>query len=151
MKLWIKRSLATGLGATLVIGSLSACSGTRHGVNMSESDLATRQTRMIDYAGKKLDLSDMQKQRLTVLGDKLREQRTALVGKTEVRTELQSLVAGTTMDRVKAQALVEEKTGALRSKSPEVIAAAADFYDSLNPAQQQQVRDLMQRRKGWRG
>ena len=151
MKLWIKRSLATLLGATLVIGSLSACSGIRHGGNMSESDLATRQTRMIDYAGKKLDLNDMQKQRLTVLGDKLREQRTALVGKTEVRTELQSLVAGTTMDRVKAQALVEEKTGALRSKSPEVIAAAADFYDSLNPAQQQQVRDLMQRRKGWRG
>ena len=151
MKLWIKRSLATLLGATLVIGSLSACSGIRHGGNMSESDLATRQTRMIDYAGKKLDLNDMQKQRLTVLGDKLREQRTALVGKTEVRTELQSLVAGTTMDRVKAQALVEEKTGVLRSKSPEVIAAAADFYDSLNPAQQQQVRDLMQRRKGWRG
>ena len=121
------------------------------GANMSESDLATKQAKMIDYAGKKLALNDMQKQRLNVLGDKLREQRTALVGKTEVRTELQSLVAGTTMDRVKAQALVEEKTGALRSKSPEVIAAAADFYDSLNPAQQQQVRDLMQRRKGWRG
>ena len=32
-----------------------------------------------------------------------------------------------------------------------VIAAAADFYDSLNPAQQQQVRDLMQRRRGWGG
>ena len=151
MKLWIKRSLATVLGATLVIGSLSACSGGRHDGNMSESDLATKQAKMIDYAGKKLDLNDAQKQRLNVLGDKLREQRTALVGKTEVRAELQSLVAGTTMDRVKAQALVEEKTGALRSKSPEVIAAAADFYDSLNPAQQQQVRDLMQRRKGWRG
>ena len=121
------------------------------GANMSESDLATKQAKMIDYAGKKLDLNDAQKQRLNVLGDTLREQRTALVGKTEVRAELQSLVAGTTMDRVKAQALVEEKTGALRSKSPEVIAAAADFYDSLNPAQQQQVRDLMQRRKGWRG
>ena len=151
MKLWIKRSLATVLGATLVIGSLSACSGGRHDANMSESDLATRQAKMIDYAGKKLDLNDMQKQRLNVLGDKLREQRTALVGKTEVRAELQSLVAGTTMDRVKAQALVEEKTGVLRSKSPEVISAAADFYDSLNPAQQQRVRDLMQRRKGWRG
>ena len=151
MKLWIKRSLATVLGATLVISSLSACSGGRHSANMSESDLATKQAKMIDYAGKKLDLNDMQKQRLNVLGDKLREQRTALVGKTEVRAELQSLVAGTTMDRVKAQALVEEKTGVLRSKSPEVISAAADFYDSLNPAQQQRVRDLMQRRKGWRG
>ena len=152
MKLWIKRTLATALGATLVVGSLSACSSGRHGGTMSEADMATKQAKMVDYAGKKLDLNEVQKQRLSVLGDKLREQRTALMGKTtDPRAELQSLVAGSTMDRVKAQALVEEKTGALRSKSPEVIAAAADFYDSLNPAQQQQVRDLMQRRKGWRG
>ena len=152
MKLWIKRTLATALGATLVIGSLSACSGHRHGGKMTEADMSEKQTKMVDYAGKKLDLNDAQKQRLSVLGDKLREQRTALIGKTtDPRAELQSLVAGTTLDKAKAQAMVEEKTGALRSKSPEVIAAAADFYDSLNPAQQQQVRDLMQRRRGWGG
>ena len=27
----------------------------------------------------------------------------------------------------------------------------ADFYDSLNPEQQQKVRELMQRRRGWMG
>jgi periplasmic protein CpxP/Spy len=152
MKHWIKRTLLTALGATLVLGSLAACSGGRHGGNMSEADMTAKQMKMVDYAGKKLDLSDAQKQRLSVLGDKLREQRTALMGKTtDPRAELQSLVAGTTLDKAKAQAMVEEKTGALRSKSPEVIAAAADFYDSLNPAQQQQVRDLMQRRRGWGG
>jgi Spy/CpxP family protein refolding chaperone len=152
MKLWIKRTLAAALGATLVIGSLSACSGSRHGSKMTDADIAAKQTKMVEYAGKKLDLNDAQKQRLSVLGDKLREQRTALIGKTtDPRAELQSLVAGTTLDKAKAQAMVEEKTGALRSKSPEVIAAAADFYDSLNPAQQQQVRDLMQRRRGWGG
>ncbi len=151
MKHWIKRTLATALGATLVIGSLSACSSHRHG-NMSEADIAAKQTKMVDYAGKKLDLNDAQKQRLSVLAGILREQRTALMGKTtDPRAELQSLVAGTTLDKAKAQAFVDEKTGALRSKSPEVIAAAADFYDSLNPAQQQQVRDLMQRRRGWGG
>ena len=31
----------------------------------------------------------------------------------------------------------------------EVIAAAADFFDNLTPAQQQQVRDFMTRRHGW--
>lgn len=151
MKLWIKRTLATALGAALVIGSLAACSGGRHSDKMSEADMTAKQIKMVDYAGKKLDLNDAQKQRLGVLGDKLREQRTALMGKTDVRADLQGIVAGTTLDKAKAQAMVEEKTGALRSKSPEVIAAAADFYDSLNPALQQQVRDLMQRRKGWRG
>jgi hypothetical protein len=44
---------------------------------------------------------------------------------------------------------MEEKTAALRGKSPEVIAAAGDFFDSLTPVQQQKVRDFMQRRHGW--
>ena len=151
MKHWIKRVLATALGATLVVGSLTACSSTRH-ANMTDADLASKQSKMLDYAGKKLDLNDAQKQRLTVLAEKLREQRTALMGKTtDPRADLQSLVAGATLDRAKAQAMVEEKTNALRGKSPEVIAAAADFFDSLNPTQQQQVRELMQRRRSWRG
>ena len=156
MKLWIKRTLAGALGAVLVIGSLSACSGGREhgrfGGNMTDSDLSARQGKMVEYAGKKLDLNNAQRQRLSVLGDKLREQRTALMGTSkDPRAELQTIVAGTTFDKAKAQAMLDEKTAALRSKSPDVITAAADFYDSLNPAQQQQVRDLMQRRKGWRG
>ena len=45
---------------------------------------------------------------------------------------------------------MQQKTDAVRTGSPEVIAAMGDFYDSLNPAQQQQVRDFMQKRRGWR-
>ncbi len=152
MKPWIKRTLATVFGATLVIGTLSACAGGGHRGHMSDGDSAARQIKMVDYAGKKLDLNESQKQRLNVLAEKLREQKTALMGKTsDPRAEIQSLVAGATLDKAKAQALIEEKTGALRSKSPEVIAAAADFYDNLTPAQQQQIRDLMNRRRGWGG
>ena len=153
MKFWIKKTLLGVLGATVLLGGLSACSGHRHGMGMTDADSAEFRTKMIERAGKKLDLNDGQKQKLGVLADKLREQRTALMGKTtDPRAEVQSLVAGATLDKAKAQALVEEKTGALRSKSPEVIAAAADFFDNLNPAQQQQVRDMMtSRRRGWGG
>ncbi len=53
---------------------------------------------------------------------------------------------------MRAQALVEEKTGAIREKSPEVIAAFAGFYDTLKPEQQQKLRDyLAKRHGGWRG
>lgn len=153
MKPWIKKTLFGVLGASVLFGGLSACSGHRHGMGMSEANSAEFRTKMLERAGKKLDLNDGQKQKLGVLADRLREQRTALVGTTtNPRAEIQSLVAGATLDKVKAQALVEEKTGALRSKSPEVIAAAADFFDNLNSAQQQQVRDMMTfRRRGWGG
>ena len=86
-----------------------------------------------------------------MLADKLREQRAALVaGTPDPRAELQALVAGASFDRGRAKALVQSKTDALRSKSPEVIAAAADFYDSLKPEQQAKVRDFMSHgRRGW--
>ncbi len=151
MKTWIKRTLVA-MGAVLVVGGLSACAGGRHGGHMSEGDSAARQAKMVDYAGKKLDLNDAQKQRLNVLGERLREQRASLMGASkDPRADIQALVAGDKMDRTKAQALVDDKTSAIKTKSPELIAAAADFYDSLNPAQQQQIRDLMNRKRGWRG
>ena len=152
MKTWIKRTMVA-MGAVLVVGGLSACAGGRHGGHMSEGggDSAARQAKMVDYAGKKLDLNDTQKQRLNVLDDKLREQRASLMGASkDPRADVQALVAGDKLDRAKALSLIEEKTNAVKIKSPELIAAAADFYDSLNPAQQQQVRDLMNRKRGWR-
>lgn len=42
---------------------------------------------------------------------------------------------------MRAQALINEKTAALQSKSPKPAAALADFYNSLNPVQQQRIRD----------
>jgi len=154
MKLWIKRSLIGLFGAGIVVGGLTAC-GHRHeghGMAMSEEDASKFKARVVERVGKELDLNEQQKQRLAILGDRMREQRQALVGKTtDPRAELQALVAGAQFDRARAKAIIEEKTEALRGKSPEVLAAAADFYDSLNPTQQQKVRDFMQRRHGWFG
>jgi periplasmic protein CpxP/Spy len=33
--------------------------------------------------------------------------------------------------------------------SPALIDAMADFYDSLKPEQQTQLREMMDRRRGW--
>ena len=152
MRPWIKRTLYGVFGASILIGGLSAC-GHHHGGGwqMSEADSAKMRERMIERASSKLDLDATQKQKLAVLADKLKEQRMALVGTaTDPRAELQALVAGTKFERERAQGLVEAKTGALRSKSPEVIAAAGDFFDSLKPEQQQKVRELLSKRHGWR-
>lgn len=152
MKPWIKRTLIGLFGASILVGGLTACGHRPHafGANMSAEETAQYRVKMIDRVTSKLDLNADQKQRLTVLADKLREQRTALMGQTkDPRAEVKALVAGDKFDRVRAQTLVTEKTTMLQNKSPEVIAALADFYDSLNPAQQQKVRDFMEHRGGW--
>ncbi len=146
MKPWIKRTLYGLFGATFVLGGLTACGHHRYDYgSMSAEDQAQMRTKIMDRVASKLDLNAEQKQRLAVLADKLQEQRTALAGKTSnPRAELQALVAADKFDRTRAQALVSEKTAALNSKSPEVIAALADFYDALTPAQQSKVREAMQ-------
>ena len=151
MNRWIKRTLFASFGAALVLGGLAACGHHMHGNwQMSEADSAKMRERVVERATKELKLDDAQKQRLGALADKLREQRTALMaGQVNPRDEMQALVAGTTFDRARAQAFIEAKTGAVRSKSPEVEAAAADFFDSLRPDQQTQVREFMNKRRGW--
>jgi len=152
MRPWIKRTLIGAFGASLVLGGLSACGHHRGHWSMSEADSAQMRERMLERVDKELALDDAQKQRLAVLAAKLKEQRTALVGTTtDPRAEFQTLVAGPKFERERAQNLVTAKTDALRSKSPEVIAAAADFFDSLKPEQQQKVREFLNRRRGWRG
>jgi Spy/CpxP family protein refolding chaperone len=151
VKTWIRRTLiglVSAIGLAAVLGT-TACSSHshRHGWHaMGDEDAAKMKARLVDKAGSKLDLDAAQKTKLGVVFDKMREQRNALVGDTrDPRAELQGLVAGATFDRAKAQALVGTKTGAVQAKSPEVIAALADFYDSLRPEQQAKVREYLAR------
>ena len=152
MKSWIKRTLFGVVGASVLLGGLTACGtrgdGPRWQASAEES--AKFRGKMVERMSSKLDLNAEQKQRLTVLADKLHAQRLALMGdKADPRAEVRSLVAGDHFDRVRAQALVAEKTAALTTQSPEVISALGDFYDSLNATQQQQVRDFMNRGHRW--
>ena len=150
MRPWIKRSLIALFGAAVLAGGLSACGHHEHGpgmAQMSAEDAAKWREKLIERAGKELQLDATQKQQLGVLFDRLREQRNALVGSAaNPRDEVRALIAGDKFDRNRANALVDEKTGAVRSKSPEVIAAAGDFYDGLKPEQQAKLRDWLQSR-----
>jgi Spy/CpxP family protein refolding chaperone len=111
-------------------------------------------TKIVNRAASKLSLDEAQKAKLGVLADRLREQRNALVGTTtDPRTELAALMTGPQFDRSKASALIEGKVTAVTAQSPAVVAALADFYDSLRPEQQARVREFMasRGRHGWRG
>jgi periplasmic protein CpxP/Spy len=156
MKTWIKRTLIGLFGASILVGGLAACGHRHHGwggTQLSAEDAAKWRERLLERAGKELQLDDTQKQRLGVVFDKLREQRAALVGSTaSPRAELGALVSGERFDKARALALVDEKTLAMRSTSPQTIDALAAFYDGLKPEQQQKLRDFMNRRGrgGWR-
>ena len=151
---WIKRVLKRSLigifGGAVLLGGLAACSHHRlRDGAMSEADMTQMRERFIDKASRELSLDAAQKTKLGLLADALKAQRAALMpGDANPRSEVAALVAGPQFDRARAQALIDSKTGALRDKAPSVVAAMADFYDSLQPAQQQKVRDFMARGRG---
>lgn len=158
MKTWIKRTLIGVLGATLLAGGLAACSHRHHGPwggPMTEAEQAEWRERMVSRATRKLDLDAAQKAKLEAFADTMAAQRRAMLAKGgEPRAELKAVFAGPKLDRARAQALVDAKTSAAREASPALINAAGEFYDSLNPEQQQKLREMLERgghRRGWRG
>ncbi len=154
MKPWIKKTLVGVFGATLLVGGLTAC-GSRshhHGDDWSPERVTEVRGKVVEKISSKLELNEAQKQKLGVLADEIIAQRTAFRGPgADPRADFKALIAGDKFDRARAQALLDQKTQAVQGNGPKVIAALADFYDSLNPEQQKQVRERLEQRRGWWG
>ncbi|HYP82655.1 Spy/CpxP family protein refolding chaperone [Variovorax sp.] len=145
MRHWIRKSMLAVAGSAILLGGVAGCSMARHG----EQDHAEWRARMIGKVADRLDLDATQRSKLDALAEKLHAQRMALRaagGSGEPRAQVEALLAGPRFDQAAALRLVDEKTQALRAGSGELIAATAEFYDSLNAAQQQKVRDFVERR-----
>jgi periplasmic protein CpxP/Spy len=150
MKHWIKKSLLTAAGASLILIGLGGCSYSGGHHRSTETSRAEFKGKMVERISSKLELNSDQKLKLTALGDKLTEQRAAMQGAKSTQNEqLKPVIQGNVFDKVMAQKLITEKTNAVTNKSPEVISAAADFFDSLTPIQQQKVRDFMSKSRHW--
>jgi periplasmic protein CpxP/Spy len=154
MKPWIKKTLAGVFGATILVGGLTACGHRdRYGEsNWSAEHVSDVRGKVVDKISGKLDLNDVQKQKLGVLADEIIASRTAFRGESaNPREQIQNLMAGEKFDRAGAQTLLDQKTQVVQGNGPKMIAALADFYDSLNPEQQKDVREALAKRHGWWG
>jgi Spy/CpxP family protein refolding chaperone len=148
MKTWIKRTLIGLTTATVVLGGLTAC-GSRgdHARGWSEERVTEMRGKAIERISSKLELNAEQKQKLGVLADEMIASRKAFRGEgADPRADFKALVAGEKFDRAKAQSLLDQKTAAVQGNAPKVLTALADFYDSLNPEQQRQVREKLDQR-----
>lgn len=152
MKTWIKRTLIATATVTLLLGGVVACGAHHHRGPWDEARITEMRGKAVERISDKLELDATQKAGLERVADALLAQRRALLGPgaAEPRAELQALIAGPAFDRTRALALLEQKTTAVQAQGPQLVLALADFYDSLNPAQQQQLREWAQRGRGGR-
>lgn len=152
MKPWIRRTLIGVFGVTALFGTLAAWGHAHGGWHHGRGGPEAR-AHMIDMASRRLNLDDTQKAKLNALADTLQAQRKALVADpANPRAELQALIAGPSFDRTQAQALLQAKLSTVQTQSPTVVNAFGDFFDSLRPDQQAQLREFLARGpRGGRG
>lgn len=113
---------------------------------------AQMRDRVVQKATRKLSLNAEQRQSLSQLGDTLIAQRLASQQQpTSPRAQMRALLDGPRFDLASAKDLVQNAANKLTAQSPEVLTAIASFFDSLNPVQQQQVRDRIDGRGRWFG
>lgn len=148
MRTWIRRSLTGLAAATVVLGGLTAC-GARgeHSRGWSDERITEVRGKVVDRISGKLDLNAEQKTKLAALTDEMIASRKLMRGDSvNPRADLQALIAGDRFDRSRAQQLLDQKLQAAQANGPKVLAAFGDFYDSLNPEQQKQVRERLEKR-----
>ena len=154
MKSWIKKSLIGMASVTVLLGGLTACGGRgHHGEGWSAERVSEVRGKVVNKISDKLALDEAQKQKLSALADQIIASRSAFRGDSaDPRADVKALIAGETFDRAAAQAMLDKKTQAFLGNAPKTLEALADFYDSLNPEQQKQVRERLDKRgHGWWG
>jgi Spy/CpxP family protein refolding chaperone len=102
---------------------------------------------MVQRVARKLDLNEVQQAKLQVVKTKILELREEASRRREAnKQEVVSLLSEQLLDRGRAEALVATHTREIDAKAPELIAALADFYDSLTPQQQAHLRTEIESR-----
>lgn len=152
MKNWLKRTLVGVAVSSALFGSLAAYSqgaGFHHGPPSAEQ-MAQHEAAMLAHIGKKLNLDANQAAKLKALGDLMLADHAPQAGG-DPHAAMTALIAGNTFDRAGAQALVNKHVAKIQADSPALITAAGDFFDSLDAAQQAQVREFAARHHGFFG
>jgi len=135
--------IIASISAIALVGGLAAC-GHHHSPE-------ERANYMMEKVTSKLELTSPQVDQLEQLKNELMNARqTMLAERNTAHQEINDLLSQPSLDQNRALELVEERTATINQKAPQVIAAFANFYDSLNPEQQTMLGDKMQEHKAHR-
>ena len=108
--------------------------------------------RMVSRLTKKLDLTEQQATALDSLKLEIQETRNLMRGNLDSQSQtIKELVSAETFDQGAALEMITARTTALQTQAPELVAAAAEFFDGLDNEQKQELSDMMNRFSERRG
>lgn len=115
----------------------------------AQRDNAGHRGRIIERITEKLELDDNQNAALNTLADEMHETRQLMKGEGDtLKTQMSELLGAETFDQGKALAMINGRAAALQANAPELVAAAAVFFDGLSAEQKIQIQTFAEKRHG---
>jgi len=128
-----------GTSALLLIGSFTACSH-------KYRDPEYRAGKMVEMVAHKLELDEQQKGKLNSLSEKMLSSKKIMREKfASNKGEIEMILSQPTLDEKKILGMVNEHTRFINQQAPEIVAAMADFYNSLSTEQRSELRERMEK------
>ncbi len=131
----------------IIIGAITVTAITVGASAFAERGDGDHKQRMIERISSKLELSDSQSAALQTFAEEMTETRELMRGDgTDLRSEMSSLIEADTFDQGKALTMINDRAAAIQANAPELVAAAAVFFDGLTAEQKAQVQEFTQKR-----
>jgi protein CpxP len=131
-----KRTIIYMTGIALLTTSIVAC---------NRGTLEERGERIVQKVTEELELTETQQARLSEVKHAFLETRkTMRSNREQTKTDIQTMLKQPTLDRNKANSIVNQHIETIHSRSPVIIDAIGDFYDSLDDTQRAELREFIE-------
>lgn len=106
-----------------------------------------RGERIVEKVSKRLELNEFQKEKLEDFAQAMSEMRKSRKGERgQHRQELLGLLDTSTLDRARAMELLDEKHREFKRNMEGMVNAFADFSDSLDAGQREELKEVFAKR-----
>lgn len=107
---------------------------------------------MVNRLTERLELNEQQVRALDALRVEITETRELVRGNSgDDRQTMIDLVTAESFDQGRALEMITQRTSAMQTQAPELVAAAAGFLDGLDAEQKQELNEIMDRFGSRRG
>ena len=131
-----KRTIIYITGIALITTSIVAC---------NRGTPEERGERMVQKVSEELELTETQQTRLTEVKNEFLEMRkTMRSDREQTKTDIQAMLQQPTFDRTMANSIVNQHIETIHSRSPVIIDAIGNFYDSLDDTQRAELREFIE-------
>ncbi|MEA1888253.1 MAG: Spy/CpxP family protein refolding chaperone [Pseudomonadota bacterium] len=142
-----KRTIIVITGGALLIGGVVACNRGMHCGSPEE-----RGEWMVKKVSKELELNETQRVKLVEVKDEFLDVRkTMRSDRQQTRADVLAMLKQPTLDREKVNTIVGQHIATINTRSPAIIDAIGNFYDSLDDSQRAELREFIEHKMDHRG